>query len=141
MLFEQSNTPFAGVAFRLWPVGSIYISVSPTNPAELFGFGTWVAFGAGRCLVGVDAGDSDFDAAEKTSGSKTVTLTEAQIPSHTHLTQRYPTTTGGNSGFTADTSMSGTPADNTLPVKATGGGEAHPNVQPSIAVYMWRRTT
>ena len=39
-------------------------------------------------------------------------------PGHTHLTQRYPTATGGSSGFTIDTSMSGTLADNTLPTKA-----------------------
>src|SRR5687768_818155 len=123
MLFDQSNQNFTHHAARIWPVGCIYISILPTNPAEQFGFGTWVAFGAGRCLVGVDPGDADFDAAEKVSGSKAVTLTEAQIPAHTHLTQRYPTATGGNSGFTIDTSMSGTLTDNTLPVKATGGGQ------------------
>lgn len=36
---------------------------------------------------------------------------------HTHLTQRYPTATGSSTGFTIDTSMSGTLADNTLPTK------------------------
>lgn len=35
-------------------------------------------------------------------------------PGHAHTTQRYPTATGGSSGFTADTSMSGTPAANNL---------------------------
>lgn len=43
-------------------------------------------------------------------------------PGHSHLTQRYPTATGGSSGFTIDTSMSGTPVDNTLPVKASATG-------------------
>lgn len=41
---------------------------------------------------------------------------------HSHLTQRYPTTTGGSSGFTFDTSMSGSLADNTLPTKAATTG-------------------
>lgn len=36
-------------------------------------------------------------------------------PGHTHLTQRYPTATGSSSGFTNDTSMSGTLTNNTLP--------------------------
>ena len=36
----------------LYPVGSIYISVSSTNPSELFG-GTWISFGEGRTLLGV----------------------------------------------------------------------------------------
>lgn len=43
-------------------------------------------------------------------------------PGHTHLTQRYPTATGGSSGFTIDTSMSGTLADNTLPTKSATTG-------------------
>lgn len=162
----------AGSVSAAWPVGSVFTSVVSTNPATLLGFGTWVAFAAGRVLVGIDAGDPDFDTARETRGSKTHTLTESEIPSHTHtqnahghnvtdtghthLTQRYPTATGSSSGFTIDTSMSGTLADNTLPTKTatagvtvqnatavnqnTGGGAAHNNVQPSIVVYFWERT-
>lgn len=140
MLFEQARASLFGFINAVWPVGSIYISVLPDNPNLILGFGTWVAFGAGRCLVGVDPGDTDFDAAEKTSGSKTVTLTESQIPSHSHLLQRFPTTTGPESGFTADTSMNGTPTATTLPTATAGGGQPHPNVQPSICVYLWKRT-
>ena len=43
-------------------------------------------------------------------------------PTHSHLTQRYPTATGASSGFTIDTSMSGTLADNTLPTKVASTG-------------------
>jgi hypothetical protein len=60
-----------GVA-RMWPVGSVFISVVATNPADLIGFGTWQAIGAGRVLVGVDASDSDFNTVEETGGAKTV---------------------------------------------------------------------
>jgi hypothetical protein len=145
----------AGEAF---PVGSVFTSVVATNPATLLGYGTWVAFGAGRVLVGLDSGDADFDTVKETGGAKTVTLTAAEMPSHTHavtdpghthLTQRYPTATGASSGFTIDTSMSGTLADNTLPTKSattgitlgnTGGGGAHANVQPYIVVRFWERT-
>lgn len=156
----------------VYPVGSVYLSVVSTSPATLFGFGTWARIGQGRCLVGVDEGDPDFDTPEEAGGAKTVTLTSAELPSHTHVqdahshgvtdpghihtTQRYPTATGGSSGFTIDTSMSGTLADNTLPVKsnttgltvnnatptnqATGGGGAHANLQPYLTVYVWKRT-
>lgn len=100
----------------------------------------------GRVVAGRDAGQAEFDALGKTGGAKTHVLTEAEMPSHTHgqnphnhLTQRYPTATGGSTGFTIDTSMSGTLADNTLPVKDatavnqnTGGGGAHNNLQPYI---------
>lgn len=53
----------------VYPVGSIYISTSSTNPSTYFG-GTWQAFGKGRTLVGVDTNDTDFNYAEKTAGSK-----------------------------------------------------------------------
>lgn len=54
-------------------------------------------------------------------------------PGHTHLTQRYPTATGGNSGFTIDTSMSGTLADNTLPTKTATTGITTQNPAGGVA--------
>ena len=49
-----------------YPVGSIYINATnSTNPATLFGFGTWTAFGAGRVMVGFDSVDSLFNSAER----------------------------------------------------------------------------
>lgn len=68
-----------------WPVGSIYEAVVATNPATLLGFGTWVAFGVGRVIVGIDAGNPSFDTVEETSGAKTVTLVTAELPIHTHV--------------------------------------------------------
>jgi len=68
-----------------FPVGAVFIAVVGTDPATLLGYGTWVAFGAGRVLVGLDSGQTEFDTVEETGGAKTVTLTEAQIPSHTHV--------------------------------------------------------
>lgn len=58
-----------------WPIGSIFITVSASDPSYLLGFGTWAAFGAGRVLVGVDSGDTDFDTIEETGGAKTATPT------------------------------------------------------------------
>lgn len=54
-------------------------------------------------------------------------------PGHTHLTQRYPTATGGSSGFTIDTSMSGTLADNTLPTKSATTGVTTQNPAGGVA--------
>lgn len=53
---------------------------------------------------------------------------------HSHLTQRYPTATGGSSGFTIDTSMSGTLADNTLPTKSATTGITASTQNPSGGV-------
>ena len=68
---------------NVFPVGSIYISVTNTNPSTYFG-GTWVSFGTGRTLVGINTSDGDFNTVEKTGGAKTVTLATANLPSHTH---------------------------------------------------------
>jgi hypothetical protein len=68
LLYAPISTSLAGA----WPVGSVYIGVLATNPATLLGFGTWSAFGAGRVLVGLDSGDTDFDTVEEVGGAKTV---------------------------------------------------------------------
>lgn len=65
---SQVDTKLANV----WPVGFVLVTTTPTNPGVTLGFGTWSAFGAGRVLVGLDAGDTDFDTVEETGGSKTV---------------------------------------------------------------------
>jgi microcystin-dependent protein len=68
-----------------FPVGSVFIAVVSTNPATLLGYGTWSAFSAGRVLVGIDAGQTEFDTVKETGGAKTHTLTAAEMPSHTHV--------------------------------------------------------
>ena len=70
----------------IYPVGALYISTLSTNPATLLGFGTWTTFGAGKVLVSLDSGDTDFDVVEETGGAKTVASvgTNANESSHTH---------------------------------------------------------
>ena len=65
------QAPSAGSASAAWPVGSIFFAAVSTNPATLLGFGTWSAIGAGRVLIGIDAGDADFDTLGETGGAKT----------------------------------------------------------------------
>ena len=153
MRFPQADNSLENILERAYPVGSLFLSVVATNPAELLGFGTWAAFGAGRMLVGQDAGDADFDTLEETGGAKTVTLTVAQMPSHTHIQDAHShvqqvnsATTGGMSGYTPDTS-SNTPIASGMSTQATtatnqntGGGQPHPNLPPFIVCKIWRRT-
>jgi hypothetical protein len=129
-----SNT--ATTLQAVYPVGSIYINAAvSTNPGTLLGFGTWAAFGAGRVMVGLNSGDSDFDTAQETGGAKTHTLTTSEIPAHTHNSNFV---TGGTSVSGVSTSGNYDAATNAT--SSTGGGSAHNNVQPYIVVYMWRRT-
>ena len=67
-----------------WPIGSVFISTVATDPSDLLGFGTWSAIGAGKVLIGQDAGDSDFNTLGETGGAKTVLLDVNQIPAHAH---------------------------------------------------------
>jgi len=149
-----ATTAFAQAAARaLYPVGSIYINATnATNPGTLLGFGTWVAFGAGRVPVGFDSGNSLFDSAEETGGSA-----DAIVVSHTHTmqsagnhqhtyTQPYFSgaedgTLRGTPGFlttpTADTGVAGA---HTHTIDSTGSSGTNANYQPYITVYMWKRT-
>ena len=80
----------------LYPVGSIYINAQDnTNPATLFGFGSWERFGKGRVMVGQDPDDVDFDAIGEKGGEKTHTLTEGEMPSHDHSDGTLGTDTDG----------------------------------------------
>ena len=143
---QVSFTTLSGVTATIsnaYPVGSIYMNCSnATNPGTLLGFGTWESFGAGRVLIGIDSSDTDFDGAEETGGSKTHTLTEAQLPSHRHQVGSNDSSAGfggaaGNVEFVQD---AGTGIGNPVNTSFTGSGQAHTIVQPYIVVYMWKRT-
>lgn len=124
-----------------WPVGSVFIAVVSTSPATLLGFGTWSAFAAGRVLVGLDSGDTDFDAVEETGGAKTHTLLAAEMPAHSHLIPDVrDATTGGSTTQIAKTQDTSSTTGTLINTASTGGGGAHNNVQPYIVVYMWKRT-
>lgn len=144
----------------MYPVGSLYINTTDsTNPATLLGFGTWIAYAAGRVPVGIDSTQVEFDTIGETGGSKTHTITNAQLPPHWHsiflntahgdgevssyeaLTAalqgggrfRYRGGTGqghNGSGFMGNGEVDG----------STRAATAHNILQPYIVVYMWRRT-
>lgn len=137
----------------VYPVGSIYTNkTDSTNPATLFGFGTWVAV-AGRVVVGFDAGQTEFDTAGETGGSKTHTLTSGEMPSHTHTQDAHSHTVYGaifqeaGSGTNhRELTNSGSGGDDvasqsvTATNQNTGGGSAHNNLQPYVVCYVWERT-
>jgi len=129
----------SGALEKSYPVGSIYMNASDaTNPATLLGFGTWVAFGAGRVPVGIDSGDTDFDTAEEIGGSKVPALL-----AHTHDTPSGMLSgnfAGGAAGYDSGSYYS--PINNTsrTTTSASSGDQNNGNLQPYIVVYMWKRT-
>lgn len=136
---------WANLMLEIYPVGSIYMSVSSTSPASLFG-GTWTAL-EGRFLIGANSTYS----AGSTGGAATRTLTEAQMPKHRHTglyangdynyefpygaanqsvsSKLGPYTTGGSGG--AHHWVTG----------YTGSGSAFDTIPPYLAVYMWKRVS
>lgn len=126
----------------VYPVGAIYISVVSTSPATLFG-GTWVAFAAGKVLVGIDAGQTEFDTAEETGGAKTHALIAAELPTHTHdITLNTDPNTGAVNGTGLNAPWIGNAqlVSRTITSSVVGSGTAHNNLQPYVVVYMWKRT-
>jgi hypothetical protein len=151
---QLATTAFVTAALSAaYPVGSIYINAtSASNPNTLLGFGTWTAFGAGRVLVGLDAGDALFDTAEETGGSK-----DAIVVSHTHAATvtdpgHVHTQVGSAPGIEGASSNPGSAAVANTPNTgsavtgisvtnaSTGSSGTNANVQPYITVRMWKRT-
>jgi hypothetical protein len=96
----------AGPGGEAFPVGAVFIAVVSTDPATLLGYGTWSAFGAGRVLVGLDSGDTDFDTAEETGGAKTKSISahaDTAVTDHAAHTHAGPSHQHNLSGGAATT--------------------------------------
>lgn len=153
---DKGDTGDTGPAGGSWqfPIGYILISTVNTNPSTFIGYGTWSAFGAGRVMVGLDLGQTEFDTAEETGGAKTHTLTTAEMPSHTHVQDAHshtlPVGATDDTAAPFDRADAGTSASGanattatgtaTAVNQSTGGGGAHNNLQPYVVTYFWKRT-
>ena len=138
----------AEIMLALYPVGSIYMSVNSTSPASLFG-GTWEQL-KDRFLLGAGSTYSAGD----TGGEATHKLTINEIPSHAgHLYGNAGGVDGKGDAkgrWLAEIKNNGSstsygwnyknneyyPANRSL-----GGGAAHNNMPPYLAVYMWKRVS
>ena len=115
------------------PVGCLYMSFESTSPATLFG-GSWTQL-KDRFLLSV--GDT-YKSAGLTGGEADHTLTVAEMPSHRHGASegQFHAYTGSNG---ADTVSGGTNFKSIQYTAYAGGGGAHNNMPPYLAVYMWKR--
>jgi hypothetical protein len=142
---QLATTAFvrAEIASRVYPIGAIFTTLTAyaDSAAVVTALGgtTWVSIGAGRVLVGLDSGDTDFDVISETGGAKTGshTLTTAEIPAHTHT---YGRSTTSESMSIHDISGLRGAADTQTASTGGGGAHTHPIVQPYLVVYFWKRT-
>ena len=116
----------------VYPVGSIYLSVNSTSPATLFG-GTWEQI-KDKFLLACGSTYSNG----QTGGEATHKLTVDEIPAHNHSEIRMQASYGsGGDRIAIGTQYSGYTFNKSV---NTGGGQAHNNMPPYYAVYMWKRT-
>lgn len=87
-----------------------------------------------RVPMGWDDGDTDYEDMGLTGGSKTHTLTESEMPAHTHVTT-LPIYSGSGASPTLST-HSGTWGSTPFSVttSSTGSGGEHTNIQPFLVV-------
>ena len=105
-----------------------------------FGYGTWSAFGEGRCLVGVGTGNDGTDAkafaSAETGGKYNHTNTTAEMAAHTHATGMLED--GSNSASLPERGSGA--ASGTMTSGSAGSGTAYSIETPYLAVYIWERT-
>lgn len=129
---------------KMYPIGSIYMSVNSANPSTLFG-GTWVSWGAGKVPVGIDTNQTEFNSVEKIGGEKTHTLTSKEMPLHDHHIMKFSSSEQGAERFPQGSTIVPEVVGSTTTgwwgnTATAGGGQAHNNLQPYITCYMWKRT-
>ena len=137
----------AVVGGEAFPIGSVFISVVATDPADLLGYGTWASIGAGKTLVGLDSGDTDFDTVEETGGSKTNTPSAhsgAAVADHAAKNTDQAGVGATQRGTTTSTLTLKAHVHNISAyvhsVTQPDNHSALSVVQPYIVVYFWKRT-
>ena len=130
----------------IYPIGCLYTSYVNQNPHDLYGIGTWTRIN-GRVIVGVSESESEFSSAGKTGGEKTHVLSANEMPSHGHTDSVDIKNANAEAKGYGLTSTSGfkdrviiNNSGKATHTGAAGGGAAHNNLQPYMALYMWRRT-
>ena len=142
----------------VYPVGSVYITLSQTDPATLFG-GTWERI-KDRFLLAT--GDT-YNVINATGGSKEATLKRSDLPnvnistssngSHKHNSKGYfGMTNGSGNKAMARVEQSGDPLDTNNPIQSAGSHthsfDLNGNVTqtkvatmpPYLTVNVWKRT-
>lgn len=131
---QINNDIFRKTALNLiYPIGSIYMSTSSTNPSILFG-GKWEQL-KDRFLLA--AGDT-YNAGS-TGGEATHKLTYNELPSEVVVGYCADNQKSWATGYWSNYSSSTYPT-NVIRLSGKGSGnQPHNNMPPYLAVYIWKR--
>lgn len=139
--FYGDGSIYSNFLLAAHPVGSIYQTISPENPAVTFGGGTWERI-EDRFIMGA----SDTYPVGSTGGSATHTQTVNEIASHNHL---YSFTLGNaiagsdfvyfKEGQYSVGGADGTAYKSSYPTTSSGTSDPMNILNPYYSVYIWRR--
>lgn len=147
-----------------WPIGSIFIGTTATNPTTLLGGGTWARWGQGRIPISLNESDAAMNTPEEVGGSKTKVIGTANLPPHNHNMTHDHASSKLSYNWQQDVASGGSYARVTdIGNQTVGGGKSETieinNFQysgntgdgpgssdpldimpPYITAYMWKRT-
>ena len=135
--FNIPSLEFSMIIDLIYPIGSIYMTVSDTNPFETIKFGVWEKI-ENRFLLA----SSNIHMNGETGGEENHTLSINEMPKHSHK-MKYDSI-----GWTAIRQSSGTNGileynkssyDGQYSTEEVGNGNAHNNMPPYLVVNMWKR--
>jgi microcystin-dependent protein len=130
--YRATPTVLRGILDSMMPVGYILLLYSHADPNDMYPGTTWVRV-QNAFLWAVDGSG----VIGQTGGAKEVTLTEDQIPAHTHGSVY----SGNVSGTKTHGWLASGGSNMAYGTVSAGGGKAHNNMPPYIHVSVWRRTT
>ena len=122
----------------IYPIGAVYLSVNAVSPETLFG-GRWERIQDKFLLAA-----SENYAAGSTGGEVSHVLTIDEMPAHTHKFDPDKRAIVDMGEFATKWGVHWETVEGYYcthaQMQSTGGGQAHNNMPPYIAVYMWKRT-
>lgn len=133
--FYGDGSIYSNFLLAAHPVGSIYQTISPENPAVTFGGGTWERI-EGKFIMGA----SDTYPVGSTGGSATHHLTQSEIPNYLLMSNMMHSTGAGIGGWGAPIRQNdGGYIATEYQLETKGGNQPMDILNPYYSVYIWRR--
>jgi len=130
-----------GIINLIYPIGSIFLSFTNTDPSIRFTGTQWTQMASGRFIVGVGTGNDGiqnrtFNPGNSTNGEYDHKLTIAEMPRHNHTFSLIDLIDNGE----RDNNRQAGENYTTTGTSYTGGDGYHNNTPPGFGLYVWQRT-
>ena len=140
LMYKDTDNNWKSILDVFYPIGSLYFSANDTSPASFIG-GSWAQMEPGNFLM--TAGET-YNVLSS-GGENTHTLTQSELPRHTHTADMaWIENTGGQTitrGKFVYRGSGRTTAQPVWEVSSTGSNQPHNNMPKYIAVNIYYRTS